>query len=361
MANKTVLYDEHTKLGAKIVEFAGYMMPIQYGGILKEHRRVRTSVGMFDVSHMGEFIIRGVDAESFLQNVTTNNVSNLAIGQAQYSAMCYENGGIVDDLLLYKLPDYYMMVVNASNLDKDWNWLRKHKPGSVQMENVSDQTTLLAVQGQKSGELLQKLTDEDLSNIDYYHFKEGEIDQAPMIISRTGYTGEFGFELYMDNQYGVQLWTKIMDAGKEFEIEPIGLGARDTLRLEMKYCLYGNDIDQTTNPFEAGLGWITKLKKGNFVGRDALLEVKEKGLTRKLVGFKMQERAFPRHGYTIYHEGTEIGKVTSGTHSPSLGVGIGLCYVANEHSDIGAKFGIGIRNKLESMTIVETPFYKPEN
>lgn len=361
MTKKTAVYDEHVKLGAKIVEFAGYMMPVQYNGIIQEHRKVRSSVGMFDVSHMGEFTFRGTEAEAFLQKMTINNVSKLEIGQAQYSAMCYEDGGIVDDLLLYRLPDSYLMVVNASNIEKDWQWLDQHKPDTVQMENISDKTTLLAVQGQNSLQLLQKLTNVDLNHIEYYHFVEGKIDNAPMIISRTGYTGELGFELYMENQYGVQLWTKIMETGAEYEIEAIGLGARDTLRLEMKYCLYGNDIDKTTNPLEAGLGWITKLKKGDFIGREPLLQVKENGLEKKLVGFKMENRALPRHGYKIIRDEVEVGKVTSGTQSPSLETGIGLGYVAKELSQVGEKLEIEIRNRFEPTTIVETPFYKGKN
>lgn len=361
MAKKTVLYEEHVNLGAKIVEFAGYLMPIQYSGIIQEHKRVRTTVGIFDVSHMGEFLFSGSGAEEFLQKMTVNNVKKLAVGQVQYSAMCYDNGGIVDDLLLYRYEDHFMMVVNASNLQKDWDWLVEHKPADVEMVNASDDVTLLAVQGRKSRELLQKLTDTNLSDIKYYHFTTGAIDGVPMTISRTGYTGELGFELYMDNQYGVKLWQTILSTGEEFEIEPIGLGARDTLRLEMKYCLYGNDIDQTTNPLEAGLGWITKLKKGDFIGRDVLLKVKEEGLKRKLIGFQMNSRAFPRHEYPIFKNGRQIGTVTSGTFSPMLNVGIGIGYVEIPFTDIGATFEVKIRNNFEAATVVETPFYKPNN
>ncbi|MEE9171174.1 MAG: glycine cleavage system aminomethyltransferase GcvT [bacterium] len=358
MASKTALHDEHVHLGAKIVEFAGYLMPVQYSGILQEHRRVRSTVGLFDVSHMGEFIIRGPGAGAFLQNMTINNVSKLALGQAQYSAMCYQNGGIVDDLLLYRLEDHYLMVVNASNIEKDWNWLAQHKPADVEMENVSDETTLLAVQGPQARALLWRLTSCDLEAIAYYHFVQDKIDNKPMIISRTGYTGEVGFELYMENQYAAQLWNAILQAGKDFDIGPVGLGARDTLRLEMKYCLYGNDIDQTTSPLEADLGWITKLKKGQFIGRDSLLEAKQEGVKRKLVGFVMENRALPRNGYRIFQEGMAVGEVTSGTLSPSLNIGIGLGYVPIELSDIGTKLDIQIRNKSEPATIVETPFYK---
>ncbi|HDL19246.1 MAG TPA: glycine cleavage system aminomethyltransferase GcvT [Bacteroidetes bacterium] len=361
MAKKTVLYDEHVNLGAKIVEFAGYLMPIQYAGIMQEHRRVRTTVGIFDVSHMGEFLFSGSGAEDFLQKMTVNNVKKLTVGQVQYSVLCYDDGGIVDDLLLYRYDDHFMMVVNASNLQKDWDWLAEHKPAGVNMKNISDATTLLAVQGPKSRELLQKLTDTDLSVIKFYHFTHGAVNGAQMTISRTGYTGELGFELYMDNQYGVKLWQTILSTGKGYEIEPVGLGARDTLRLEMKYCLYGNDIDQTTNPLEAGLGWITKLKKGDFIGRDVLLKVKEEELKRKLIGFQMNSRAFPRHEYPIFKNGREIGMVTSGTFSPMLNAGIGIGYVETRFADVGATFGVKIRKNLETATVVETPFYKPDN
>ena len=360
MAKKTSVYEEHVKAGAKIVEFAGYLMPIQYTGIMQEHKRVRSTVGMFDVSHMGEFKFSGSGAEGFLQKMTINNVTKLNVGQAQYSAICYDDGGIIDDLLLYKFEDHFLMVVNASNIEKDWNWLKEHKPDNVTMENISEQITLFAVQGPKSVELLQKLTDVDLSEIKFYHYVEGEIAGSKMIISRTGYTGELGFELYMENQFGVNLWQSILGTGKEFDIEPIGLGARDTLRLEMKYCLYGNDIDKTTNPYEAGLGWITKLKKGDFNCKDALVKIKADGLTRKLVGFTMTGKAFPRHNYPIFKNGEQIGYVTSGTFSPMLNIGIGLGYVQNEFSDIGNEIKIEIRKKMEPAVVVETPFYKAE-
>ena len=359
MAKKTALYDEHVRLGAKIVEFAGYLMPIQYKSIIQEHKRVRTTVGMFDVSHMGEFVFRGPGAEAFLQKMTVNDVSRLSIGQAQYSAMCYDHGGIVDDLLVYRFEDHYMMVVNAANTEKDWNWLMQHKPDDVDMQNVSDETTLIAVQGPKSRDVLQKLTDVNLREVAFYHFVSGKLAGAPMTISRTGYTGELGFELYMANADGVPTWRAILDAGKEFELEPAGLGARDTLRLEMKYCLYGNDIDETTNPLEAGLGWITKLKKGDFIGREALLRVKKEGLKRKLVGFKMEGQGVPRHGYKIYHNGTEIGVVTSGNISPMLGVGIGMGYVRTEFAEIGTRLEIDVRNRMLPAVVCETPFYRP--
>ncbi len=357
---KTALYETHKKLGAKIVEFGGFLMPIQYTSIIQEHKRVRTTVGIFDVSHMGEFIFRGEKAGDFLNYLTINNVAKLADYQAHYSAMCTEQGGIVDDLIVYRYPDHFMMVVNASNTEKDWNWVQKHLWKGVTVENQSDIITLLAVQGPKSRDTLQKLTSVDLKAIRFYHFTEGELAGVPMTISRTGYTGELGFELYFDRSYSEKIWNAVMEAGAEFDIEPIGLGARDTLRLEMKYCLYGNDIDETTNPLEAGLGWITKLSKGDFIGRDVLLKVKEEGVKRKLIGFKMQKRAFPRHSYAIFKDGKKVGHVTSGTVSPMLQIGIGMGYVPVVFSEVGTPIDIEIRGKMEPAVVSETPFYHPE-
>ncbi len=359
-AKKTGLFEIHQKLGAKMVEFGGFLMPIQYTSILQEHKRVRTTVGIFDVSHMGEFIFSGEKARDFLNYLTVNDVSKLADYQAQYSAMCYDHGGIVDDLIVYRYPHHFMMVVNASNTEKDWNWVQKHLWSGIQAENQSDQITLLAVQGPKSLATLQKLSSADLSKIKFYHFTEAELSGVRMTISRTGYTGELGFELYFDRKYSEKIWNAVMEAGEEFQIEPIGLGARDTLRLEMKYCLYGNDIDETTNPLEAGLGWITKLNKGDFIGREALLKVKEEGLKRKLIGFKMQGRAFPRHGYAIFRGGQKVGDVTSGTVSPMLQIGIGMGYVPVELSAVGTPIDIEIRGKMEPALVCETPFYRPE-
>jgi len=355
---KTGFYEIHKKLNAKIVEFAGYLMPIQYKGIIDEHKRVRTTVGLFDVSHMGEFIVRGANAEVFLQNLTINNISKLQDNQIQYSAMCYEDGGIVDDLLVYKFPTYYLMVVNAANLQKDWEWANKNLLPNVKLENISESTSLLAVQGPKAEPTLQKLTDINLSEIKYYWLRKEKLAGVDMIISRTGYTGEPGFELCFPKKYSEKIWTRIMEAGKEFDIEPIGLGARDTLRLEMKYCLYGNDIDATTNPLEAGLGWITKLNKGDFIGHDAINKIKENGIKRRLVGFEVKDRAFPRHNYKIKDGERQIGYVTSGTFSPVLQKGIGMGYVDKEYSTTGTKFELEIRNKNVSAVVVETPFYK---
>jgi aminomethyltransferase len=355
---KTALYEIHRQLGAKLVDFAGYWMPIQYRGILDEHRRVRTTVGIFDVSHMGEFIIKGKAALDFLQRVTINDVSQLEVNQIQYSAMCYEDGGIVDDLLVYRLPDSYLTVVNASNLVKDFNWMQQHLiPGAV-LENVSDDYSLLALQGRDAARVLQKLTPVDLSRLEYYWLAEAEVAGVPAFISRTGYTGELGYEIGFAPSASEKVWNAMLAAGQEFEIEPIGLGARDTLRLEMKYCLYGNDIDQTTNPLEAGLGWVTKLKKGDFIGRPALLAAKNAGLPRKLVSLVMEERAVPRHGYPVMKNGQEIGVVTSGTMSPMLGQGIAMAYVATEYSEIDSTVEIQIRNKAIPARVVKSPFYE---
>jgi len=359
-AKKTALYDVHLKLGAKMVEFGGFIMPLQYTSIMAEHRRVRTTVGMFDVSHMGEFTFYGENALPLLQKLTINDVSRLIIGQVQYSAMCYEDGGLVDDLLVYRFSDHYMMVVNAANTEKDWNWILNHRIPGVEINNESDNITLIAVQGRKAEATLQKLTALDLSKIARYHFQSGKLAEVPMTISRTGYTGEDGFELYFDKNSSHHVWNAVMEAGQKFDIEPIGLGARDTLRLEMKYCLYGNDIDQTTNPLEAGLGWITKFQKGEFIGREALFEVKQKGVARKLIGFVMQKgRAFPRHGYRIFKNGEQVGQVTSGTFSPIFNIGIGMGYVKTEFADVGTELLVEIRNNMEPAKVVRTPFYEP--
>ncbi len=355
----TAFHGIHVTLGAKMVEFAGFEMPIQYSGIIEEHRRVRESVGMFDVSHMGEIEIRGEDALDFLQRVTTNDADRLSKGRVQYSAMCYDDGGIVDDLLVYDLGDYYMLVVNASNIEKDFAWLQSQVKGDVKLVNRSDDYSLLAVQGPKSLSTLQKLTKLDLSSIQYYHFKIGTLAGVEMVISRTGYTGELGFELYFpsDVATGKKVWDAIMDAGREFSIGPVGLGARDTLRLEMGFCLYGNDIDKTTNPLEAGLGWITKLDKGDFNGKHPIMKAK-KELSRKLVGFTLAEKAFPRHGYAINAGGLQIGEVTSGTFSPILDKGIGMGYVPIEFSRPGTSVSINIRNKEIAATVTAVPFIK---
>jgi aminomethyltransferase len=358
MAKRTPFYELHQSLGAKIVDFAGYEMPVQYSGIIEEHMAVRNAVGVFDVSHMGEFEVRGKDALAFLQKVTVNDVSKLWVGKIQYSAMCYEDGGIVDDLLVYRMEDHYMLVVNAANLTKDWEWLQSQKFGDVELKDLSETTALLAIQGPKSLATLQKLTKADLSKIEYYAFVQTEVSGVPMIVSRTGYTGELGFEIYFtaDADSARHVWNEIFDAGKEYAVAPIGLGARDTLRLEMGFCLYGNDIDKTTNPLEAGLGWITKLNKNGFNGKRAIMQSKKDGLKRKLVGFTLPERTLARHGYALQYQGTQTGHVTSGTFSPTLQHGIGMGYVAIEASAVGTKLDVIIRDKSIVATIVDIPF-----
>ncbi|RKY86473.1 glycine cleavage system aminomethyltransferase GcvT [candidate division KSB1 bacterium] len=353
---KTALYEIHKKLGAKIVEFAGFYMPVFYTSIIEEHRKVRSSVGVFDVSHMGEIEIYGEKALEFTQKITVNDPEKLEVGQVQYSAMCYPDGGIVDDLLVYRFKDKFMLVVNAANTDKDYQWILDNKIDDVEIKNISDKITLLAIQGPKSRDTLQKLTSINLSEIKYYWFKEGKLADIDMIISRTGYTGELGFELYISPENSERLWNKIFEAGKEYDIAPVGLGARDTLRLEKKYALYGNDIDKTTNPLEAGLGWIVKLDKKDFIGKDALLKIKSNGIKRKLIGFITEGNTFPRKGYNIFKNNTIIGKVTSGTFSPSISKGIGLGYVDIAYSKIGEKIFIEIRKQKIKAEIVKTPF-----
>ncbi|MCG3118360.1 MAG: Aminomethyltransferase [bacterium] len=355
---KTALYDLHVQHGGKLVEFAGYWMPVQYRGIIDEHRQVRRSVGVFDVSHMGEFEVRGQGALDFLQRVTINDVSKLAIYQAQYSAICYPDGGIVDDVIVYRWPDHYMLVVNASNIEKDFNWLQQHAAADVALIDKSNDYSLLAVQGRNAQATLQKIASRNLAEIKYYWFASGEIAGVPAFISRTGYTGEDGFEVGCPPPHAEKVWNAIFTAGKEFGIEPIGLGARDTLRLEMKYCLYGNDIDQTTNPLEAGLGWITKLDKGDFISRNVMIKMKAGGIPRKLVGFEIDGKNIARHGYPILKDGAAVGHVTSGTFSPSLEKSIGLGYVASAHSAIGTELSIDIRGRAAKAKIVKTPFYQ---
>jgi len=355
---KTALYDIHKKLGAKIVNFAGYYMPIQYKGIMEEHRRVRSTVGMFDVSHMGEFEISGENAEKYLQKMTINDVSKLNDYQVQYSALCYEDGGIIDDLLIYRYPDHFMVVVNASNLEKDFLWMQDHLIDNVTLKNCSDDFTLLAIQGKNASDVLQKLTAINLDEIKYYWLAHGVLADVEMMIARTGYTGEDGFEIMFATQHSEKVWQAVIEAGKEFYIEPVGLAARDTLRLEVKFCLYGNDIDNTTNPLEAGLGWITKLKCGEFIGRDALIKIKEKGLTRKLIGFEIMDKAIARKGYEIFIDNQKIGYVTSGAYSPILEKSIGMGYVEIDYAKIGTRFDISIRGKKTAAEVIKPPFYK---
>lgn len=360
MEKKTALYDKHVSLGAKMVPFAGFEMPVQYSGVTEEHFAVREKAGVFDVSHMGQFFIEGPNAKKLLQHVTSNNVENLVDGQAQYSCLPNGNGGIVDDLIIYKMNDEkYFVVVNASNIDKDWNHITKFKDiADANLKNASDEMSLLAIQGPKATEALQKLTDVNLSEIPYYHFTVGTVAGVQdVIISNTGYTGSGGFEIYFKNEDANKLWDEVLKAGEEFGMIPCGLAARDTLRLEKGFALYGNDIDDTTSPLEAGLGWITKLDKGEFVDSEFLKKQKEEGITRKLVGFEMQEKAIPRHDYPVVDaEGNVIGKVTSGTMSPMKKIGIGMAYVAKPHFKLGSEIFIQIRNKNVPAKVVKMPF-----
>jgi aminomethyltransferase len=363
----TPLTEKHIALGAKMAPFAGYNMPISYSTISEEHKAVRERVGVFDVTHMGEFIIRGKEAFDLVQKVTSNDVSKLNIGDAQYSCLPNHDGGIVDDLLVYRLPEdmcsegeqAFLLVVNASNMQKDWDWITAHNTYDTRMINISEQTGLIAVQGPKATETLQKLTDVNLSDIKYYNFVKGKIAGIEnVIISATGYTGSGGFELYSDNNHLLTLWDAVMDAGKEFDILPCGLGARDTLRLEKGFCLYGNDIDDSTSPLEAGLGWITKLKKStDFNGIEWLTAQKAAGPSRKLIGFKMVERRVPRHGYAICDAaGVEIGTVTSGTQSPDLDIPIGMGYVPTAYASEGQVIHVKIGSKLLEGQVCLLPF-----
>lgn len=356
----TALTHIHEQLGAKMLPFAGYNMPITYAGVNTEHETVRQAVGVFDVSHMGEFILSGPNALDLIQRVTSNDAATLTIGRAQYSCMPNNDGGIVDDLIIYKLEEEkYLLVVNASNIEKDWNWISAHNTQQVTMENCSEEYSLLAIQGPKAVEAMQTLAKIDLSSIAYYHFKVDEFAGFPeVIISATGYTGSGGFEIYCKNDQVETIWNKVFEAGASYGIQPIGLAARDTLRLEMGFCLYGNDIDDTTSPIEAGLGWITKFNK-SFTNDTALKAQKEQGVERKLIAFEMQERAVPRHDYEIVDkDGIVIGKVTSGTMAPSLNKGIGLGYVTTNFSTVDSDIYIRIRKNDVAAKVVKLPFYK---
>jgi len=364
---KTALSDIHEQLGAKMAEFAGYWMPISYKGITEEHHAVRERLGVFDVSHMGEFIVKGTQALDLIQKVTSNDASTLAIGQAQYSCLPNKDGGIVDDLLVYRLDEdqcsegeqAFMLVVNAANIEKDWNWINGENEFDARLTDISARSGLLAVQGPKAVEVLQRLTDVQLNDIPYYHFTKGHMAGIDnVLISATGYTGAGGFELYVDNQHLVQLWDAVMDAGKGEGIEPCGLGARDTLRLEMGFCLYGNDINDTTSPIEAGLGWITKTKKtATFNSQDTFIRQRTEGVTRKLVGFTVDDRRVPRKDYPILdNEGKAIGVVTSGTQSPTLGYPIGMGYVMAEFAKPGSRIQVLAGKKELEAVVTKVPF-----
>jgi aminomethyltransferase len=357
---KTIFYSIHEKLGAKIVDFAGYKMPVLYSSIIAEHKAVRNSVGIFDISHMGEIFVCGDKAEDFVQDLTVNDVSTMSNGRVQYSAMCYEDGGMVDDLLVYKFNEHeFMLVVNASNKDKDYEWMKKNNSYGIEILDQSHDYSLLAVQGPKSDIVINKICENPI-NLEYYHFMEIKVVGIDAIVSRTGYTGELGYEIYFkgNETEGEKVFNALMEAGKPFGIQPIGLGARDSLRLEMGFCLYGNEIDQTTNAIEAGLGWITKLKKPFFIGRDVLNKVKEEGPKRKLVAMISQEKVFPRHGYDLTLEGIKIGYITSGTVSPILDKAIALGYVDTEYSKEGSKINFMIRGKEVPAEITKLPFVK---
>ncbi len=357
MAKKTPFYDKIVENKGRIVEFADFLMPIQFEGIIPEHNVVRNSVGVFDVSHMGEVEIKGSDRIKFVNYITTNDASKLALNQVQYSTMLYPDAGIVDDLLVYNLKDRMFLVINASNTEKDFAWIIENKRYDVEITNRSDEIGQLAVQGPKAEPVMQKLFDLDLSTILFYWALETDMKGIPVILSRTGYTGEDGFEIYLDKKYAADAWDMVFSAGKEFGIKPIGLGARDTLRFEMRYCLYGNDIDKTTNPLEAGLSWIVKLDKEEFIGKKPLQEIKKRGVQRKLVGFEALTKGIPRHLQEIHAGDEKIGFVTSGTFAPSLKKGIGMGYVNLAHAEIGNKLKVMGKEPIEVQTI-KGPFYK---
>ena len=356
---RTPLYGEHVALGGKMVPFAGFSMPVQYPtGITAEHRAVREACGLFDVSHMGDFAVRGPDALRLVQTISVNDASRIEVGQAQYSAMCREHGGIVDDLLVYRFADRYMLVVNAANLAKDWAWVTRHAEGlDVVVDDVSESTALLALQGPAARRVLAPLTDVALDAVGYYRFAEGAVAGVPAVVSATGYTGEDGFELYLAAPDATRVWRALLDAGAPHGLTPAGLGARDSLRLEVGYALYGNDLTEEHTTLEAGLGWITKLDKGDFVGRAALAAQKADGVTRRLVGLRVTDRGFPRPGYDVVSDGEVVGAVTSGTVSPTLGYGIALGYVPVELSKPETELEIDARGRRVGAVVVRPPFY----
>ena len=356
---RTPLYTAHKRLGARMIPFGGWEMPVEYSGITKEHTAVRTAAGLFDVSHMGEFEIRGPQALDLVQFVSTNDVSKLVDGQAQYSAMAYPEGTVVDDLLAYRHgAGHFLVVVNAANIQKDLEWITSHNRFDAAIDNVSDRIALLAVQGPRAIDILQPLTPERLGNIRNYHFTRGKVMDTDAIVSRTGYTGEDGFEIFVPPEQAEAVWNAILEAGRPLGLLPAGLGARNTLRLEAKMMLYGNDMDETTTLLEAGLGWIVKLDKGPFVGRDALLKQKQEGVTRKLAGFEMLGRDIARDHYPVFIDGREAGRVTSGSPSITLKKNIGLVYLPVQHVSTGSRFHVSVRGRLCDAQVVPTPFYK---
>lgn len=359
MTKKTALYDEHVKLNGRMVDFAGWNMPVQYEGLASEHNACRKNVGLFDVSHMGEIHVRGKGSLDFLNSIVTNNIAKMQVGQAQYNVLCYDNGTCVDDLIVHKNSDEdFFICVNASNSDKDFAWMKEHAPKNLSVENTSSQYTQIAIQGRFAEKILSKLTDTSLPEIKYYWFKNGKVLGYPAIIARTGYTGEDGFEVYVPWDSGPKIWSAMIELGQPFGIKPCGLGARDTLRTEMKYPLYGHEISDQLNPLEAGLGWVTKLDKPDFIGKKALVALKEKGLQKALVGLQSLSRAIPRQGYAVELNGKAIGIVTSGTMSPSLGYGIAIAYTEKEFAKIGTTLDVVIRDQRTPHKVVETPFYR---
>lgn len=356
---KTPLYDTHLKYGAKMIEFAGFSMPVQYESILKEHEAVRKNAGLFDVSHMGEIIIEGKDSEKFINYMVTNDITKISAYQAMYSPMCYSNGTTVDDLLVYKFSnEKYMLVVNASNIDKDYNWIIENKSGyNIDVKNISNEISELALQGPKSQEILEKMTEYNLDNMKYYHFDKINLDGVDCLISRSGYTGEDGFEIFLKNDYAQSMWEKVLAVGEEFGIKPAGLGARDTLRFEAGLPLYGNELSEDITPFEAGLGFFVKLEK-DFIGRDALFKQKQEELKRKIVGFEMIDNGIPRHGYDVYAQGEKIGYVTTGYQSPSLKKNIGMALIKSQFAINGNEINIIKRNKPYKAFVTSKNFYK---
>ena len=357
--NKTALFDEHQNLGAKMIDFGGWQMPVQYSSIIEEHKAVRNKAGLFDVSHMGEILITGKNSLSLVQRLVTNDASKLTKGEVLYTPMCYEDGGIVDDLLVYRTDvDEYLLVVNASNTTKDLRWVKKNAElfKEVEVEDKSEYYSLIALQGPISREIIQPLVEKDISDLKYYNFLETEIAGVKAIVSRTGYTGELGYEIYLEDDDAVTVWNALMEEGSDKGLKPAGLGARDTLRLEKALCLYGNDIDQTTNPLEAGLSWTVKFGKDDFNGKSELEKVKENGVQRKLVGFIMEERGIPRHGYDIKIDNEVVGEVTSGSYSPTLDENIGLAYIDNDKASEDTELDICIRKREVKAKIIKTPF-----
>lgn len=360
MDKHTPLYDEHVKLGARIVPFAGFLMPLEYSGIIDEHVAVRQAMGMFDLSHMGELHVTGDDALAAIDRLVTNDIRGLAVGQIRYTPMCYEDGGIIDDLLVYRYPDHLMLVVNAANIEKDLNWVRDHLVGDARVENISDDVALIAIQGPEAQAFLQGFTESDLAAIPYYHFVEGAVAGINATISRTGYTGEDGFELYVRPGDAAQVWAVLLKAGAPEGLKPVGLGARDTLRLEAGYMLYGNDIDHSTSPLEAGLGWTVKFGEHDFIGRPVLERQKEEGLKRRMVALEMLDRRIPRPHCVVYRDGEPIGELTSGTFSPTYKKGIGLGYVQTGSARAGTDVAVQIRSDTYPARLVRKPVYKRE-